>query len=198
MKSVRKPVQNHPIMNSLLRYRELLCDQSERYETIILPQIEKILSNINLLSSKASTKKSKKLLNILIKPPVQQAVKIPRSQKNNSETANDIELNEFDGYEDEDDDNDDDDNGTTEITEDPMVTADAKRGITYQISKNKGLTPRRKKELKNPRVKNRMKYRKAKIRRKGQIREPRKEVRRYDGEISGIKVNLSKSIKIKA
>lgn len=50
-----------------------------------------------------------------------------------------------------------------------MVTADVKRGITYQISKNKGLTPRRKKELRNPKVKNRMKYRKAKIRRKGQV-----------------------------
>lgn len=50
-----------------------------------------------------------------------------------------------------------------------MVTTDEKRGITYQISKNKGLTPRRKKELRNPRVKNRMKYRKAKIRRKGQV-----------------------------
>lgn len=47
MKSVRKPVQNHPIMNSLLRYREMLCAQSKRYETIILPQIDKILSDIN-------------------------------------------------------------------------------------------------------------------------------------------------------
>lgn len=44
MKSVRKPVQNHPIMNSLLKYRELLCEQSKRYETIILPQIDKIIN----------------------------------------------------------------------------------------------------------------------------------------------------------
>lgn len=50
-----------------------------------------------------------------------------------------------------------------------MMTTDEKRKITYQIAKNKGLTPRRKKELRNPRVKNRMKYRKAKIRRKGQV-----------------------------
>lgn len=49
------------------------------------------------------------------------------------------------------------------------MTPDEKRRITYQISKNKGLTPHRKKELRNPRVKNRMKYRKAKIRRKGQV-----------------------------
>jgi len=54
--------------------------------------------------------------------------------------------------------------------EEPLMTTDEKRGITYQIAKNKGLTPRRKKELRNPRVKNRMKYRKAKIRRKGQVR----------------------------
>lgn len=56
------------------------------------------------------------------------------------------------------------------FVEESKTTADEKRGITYQISKNKGLTPRRKKELRNPRVKNRMKFRKAKIRRKGQVR----------------------------
>jgi len=38
-----------------------------------------------------------------------------------------------------------------------------------QILKNRGLTPRRKKENKNPRVKHRMKYRKAKINRRGQV-----------------------------
>lgn len=48
--------------------------------------------------------------------------------------------------------------------------SDMKRGITFQIAKNKGLTPHRKKEQRNPRVKNRNKYRKAKIRRKGQVR----------------------------
>jgi len=55
------------------------------------------------------------------------------------------------------------------IKENPTMATDEKRGITYQIAKNKGLTPRRKKELRNPRVKNRMKFRKAKIRRKGQV-----------------------------
>lgn len=74
---------------------------------------------------------------------------------------------------------------------------DEKRGITYQISKNKGLTAYRRKELRNPRVKNRMKFRKAKIRRKGQVREPRTELRRYGGEASGIRAGVIKSIKIK-
>lgn len=48
MKSLRKPVQNHPIMNSLLRYRETLCEQNEIYETLIKPQIDKILSMVHM------------------------------------------------------------------------------------------------------------------------------------------------------
>lgn len=44
-----------------------------------------------------------------------------------------------------------------------------KRRITYAISKNKGLTPKRKREQRNPRVKHREKYRKATIRRRGQV-----------------------------
>lgn len=47
----------------------------------------------------------------------------------------------------------------------------AKRAITYEMAKNKGLTPHRKKEQRNPRVKHRMKYRKAVIRRKGAVRK---------------------------
>lgn len=72
-----------------------------------------------------------------------------------------------------------------------------KREITYQIAKNKGLTPYRKKEQRNPRVKHKLKYRKAKIRRKGAVREVRTEISRYGGEASGIKANVKKSIKIK-
>uniref|UniRef100_A0A2H8TW44 Something about silencing protein 10 n=2 Tax=Melanaphis sacchari TaxID=742174 RepID=A0A2H8TW44_9HEMI len=192
MKSVRKPVQSHPIMNRLLRYREILCEQNKQFETIILPQIEQILSNINIVesNSKANKNKPKKLLNLL-KKPVQKPVNTIKPKENVLEKTNDNQSNNtFENSEDEDD--------AIEDKEEPMMTTDEKRGITYQIAKNKGLTPRRKKELRNPRVKNRMKYRKAKIRRKGQISEPRKEIRRYDGEISGIKVNLSKSIKIKA
>jgi len=72
-----------------------------------------------------------------------------------------------------------------------------KRGITYAIAKNKGLTPRRKKEQRNPRVKHREKYRKAKIRRKGQVRTVRTEMQRYGGEATGIKSHVTKSVKLK-
>ena len=72
-----------------------------------------------------------------------------------------------------------------------------KRPINYQIAKNKGLTPHRQKEQRNPRVKHRMKFRQANIRRKGQIREPRKELKRYAGELSGIKATVVRSVKLK-
>jgi len=72
-----------------------------------------------------------------------------------------------------------------------------KRPINYQISKNKGLTPHRPKEQRNPRVKHRMKYRKAIIRRKGAVRQPRTEEQRYGGEVSGIKAGVVRSVKLR-
>ncbi|XP_078050103.1 UTP3 small subunit processome component Sas10 isoform X2 [Augochlora pura] len=84
----------------------------------------------------------------------------------------------------------------TDIRESVIENA-GKRGITYEMAKNKGLTPHRKKEQRNPRVKHRNKYRKAKIRRKGAVREVRKEITRYAGEISGIKASVKKSIRLK-
>ncbi|XP_014212341.1 something about silencing protein 10 [Copidosoma floridanum] len=72
-----------------------------------------------------------------------------------------------------------------------------KRGITQKMEKNRGLTPYRKKELRNPRVRHRNKYRKAKISRKGAVREIREKTKRYTGEKSGIKASISKSIKLK-
>ncbi|XP_031710795.1 something about silencing protein 10 isoform X2 [Anarrhichthys ocellatus] len=74
---------------------------------------------------------------------------------------------------------------------------DAKRGITYQMAKNKGLTPKRKKIDRNPRVKHREKFRRAKIRRKGQVRDVRREETRYSGELSGIRAGVKKSVKFK-
>lgn len=85
-----------------------------------------------------------------------------------------------------------------EKDEENLSKIDEKRAITYQIAKNKGLTPHRKKEQRNPRVKHRNKFRKAKIRRKGAVREVRKEISRYGGEISGIKASVTKSIKLKS
>jgi len=73
---------------------------------------------------------------------------------------------------------------------------DERRGITYQIAKNKGLQPKRSKLQRNPRVKHRHKFEKAKIKRKGQVREVRKETKKYAGELSGINARVKKGVKI--
>eukprot|EP00163_Fabomonas_tropica_P016225 TRINITY_DN29190_c0_g1_i1.p1 TRINITY_DN29190_c0_g1~~TRINITY_DN29190_c0_g1_i1.p1 ORF type:complete len:713 (-),score=260.64 TRINITY_DN29190_c0_g1_i1:65-2203(-) len=74
---------------------------------------------------------------------------------------------------------------------------DDKRQIGYNISKNRGLTRYRKKEDKNPRAKKRKQYEKAKIKRKGQVREhDTKSARQaYGGESTGIRKDVTRSVK---
>ncbi|KAI5295085.1 hypothetical protein KEM52_002389 [Ascosphaera acerosa] len=78
------------------------------------------------------------------------------------------------------------------------IGPDGKRAITYAIQKNKGLTPHRKKDVRNPRVKKRKDYAK-KQKKLGSIRQVYKggEGRGgYGGELTGIKTNVVKSVKL--
>lgn len=81
--------------------------------------------------------------------------------------------------------------------EDSEEENDGKRAINYQIAKNKGLAPKRKKEQRNPRVKHRKKFEKAKIKHKSQVHPVMPELQRYGGERTGIRANLSRSVRIK-
>lgn len=77
------------------------------------------------------------------------------------------------------------------------VTEGDKRAASYEIIKNKGLTPHRKKANRNPRVKKREMYDKAVIRRKGQVRDVvTGAAGAYAGELTGIKANVARSRKI--
>ncbi|KAE8373015.1 Sas10 C-terminal domain-containing protein [Aspergillus bertholletiae] len=78
------------------------------------------------------------------------------------------------------------------------IGPDGKRAITYQIEKNKGLAPKRSKDSRNPRVKKRKKFEEKK-KKLGSIRQLYKggEGRGgYGGELTGIKKNLVKSVKL--
>merc|ERR1712154_20515 len=86
-------------------------------------------------------------------------------------------------------------NNENEDLEDDDIEVDEKRGITYKIAKNKGLTPKRSKLQRNPRVKNRVKYQKAMKRRKGAVREVRDQNTKYGGEASGINMRVKKGVK---
>ena len=70
-----------------------------------------------------------------------------------------------------------------------------KRAINYQISKNKGLTPKRNKMYRNPRVKYRTKARAADIKRKSIVPKVRSQDSRYTGEATGIRTGVVRSAK---
>ena len=83
--------------------------------------------------------------------------------------------------------------------EDTLADDEDKRGVTYEIMKNKGVTPYRKTVNRNPRVKKRKAYEKAIVSRKGQVREVITGVsHNYGGETTGIKSNLSRSRKFES
>ncbi|KAG0275073.1 hypothetical protein BGZ95_009207 [Linnemannia exigua] len=79
--------------------------------------------------------------------------------------------------------------------EDTSMDPNDKRSISWQILKNKGLTPHRKKEQRNPRVKHRNKYETAKKKIKSVKRVFTRLEGSYGGEKTGIKTGLARSVK---
>ncbi|KAL8916230.1 MAG: hypothetical protein Q9208_008628 [Pyrenodesmia sp. 3 TL-2023] len=78
------------------------------------------------------------------------------------------------------------------------MNEDGKRRITYAIEKNKGLAPKRRKEVRNPRVKRRKKY-EDKKKKLGSVRQVYKGGEGkggYKGEMTGIKGGLVRSVKL--
>ena len=80
----------------------------------------------------------------------------------------------------------------------PMAepTGTGARKIDTAIEKNRGLTPHRRKDLKNPRKKHRIKFAEAKVRRSGQVQKVVDGAAgAYEGERTGIKSRVSKSVR---
>ncbi|XP_055911342.1 something about silencing protein 10 [Eupeodes corollae] len=200
LKSQRISIKNHPITKRLVTLKKLINQVQQRYEDVVKPQLEELLRRINsgeeveidLKPVEKVKEKSKKKLRAL------------RESNGGEDGDSGEEYDEEPSSKrvkmlDEDDDGTTDEDAEEEGEEGEEDEGDAeRRGITYQIAKNKGLMPHRKKELRNPRVKHRSKFRKALIRRKGAVRTVRKETQRYGGEMSGIKATTKKGIKIKS
>ncbi|XP_075222726.1 UTP3 small subunit processome component Sas10 isoform X1 [Lycorma delicatula] len=221
LKKKRIRVKDHPVTERLLKYRTLLqqldsLESSEYLEHLndIVQKLDKE-KNLNLFNDSEDKKvcRNKKKLKLLTgkendkKKKEKDMTKFDNVDPNEVKTEENIKSEDEnsdlfnDDYSDDDDINDEPPNkklkSANETKYNKFEVEDSKRAITYEMAKNKGLTPYRKKEQRNPRVKHRNKYRKALIRRKGQVREVQKEVSKYGGEIFGIKASVIKSRKFK-
>ncbi|KAI9779324.1 MAG: hypothetical protein M1839_007432 [Geoglossum umbratile] len=88
--------------------------------------------------------------------------------------------------------------GDATIWTEQAIGPNGKRAIGYTIEKNKGLAPKRKKDVRNPRVKKRKKY-EDKLKKLSSMRQVYRggEGRGgYKGELTGIKTGLVRSVKL--
>ncbi|XP_066241939.1 something about silencing protein 10 [Saccopteryx leptura] len=191
LKARRVPVHGHPVIDRLVTYRTLINKLSV--------VDEKLSSEIRLLLSlkdgAGKTELNPKAKSTKAKPKsVSEAAASAVTDLSDDSSFDKTVLKYYKEKEDRQNLKRKKENSTEEQA---LENKNAKRAITYQIAKNRGLTPRRKKIDRNPRVKHREKFRRAKIRRRGQVREVRREVQRYSGELSGIRAGVKKSIKLK-
>lgn len=199
LKAKRVSIKNHPLVKRLVQMRQLLLQLEDKYERVVRPQLEQILEHIangDELTFQLGAEPIKKPRKKAPKLKFLSAMERNGQEDEASGSSDDEETLPSVGKEKTASDSEEDEEAMEEDVEE-MGEDDERRHITYQISKNKGLTPHRKKELRNPRVKHRNKFRKAIIRRKGAVRTVRKEDKRYSGEVSGIKASTKKGIKIK-
>ncbi|KAI0879663.1 Sas10 C-terminal domain-containing protein [Hypoxylon argillaceum] len=84
------------------------------------------------------------------------------------------------------------------VVETENVGPDGRREITYAIKANKGLAPKRKKEVRNPRVKKKLAYQSKlkKLKSQKAVYSGGPGKGGYSGEKSGLKTNLVKSVKL--
>ncbi|OTA60271.1 hypothetical protein K449DRAFT_383702 [Hypoxylon sp. EC38] len=84
------------------------------------------------------------------------------------------------------------------IVETEEIGEDGKRKISYQIQKNKGLAPKRKKDVRNPRVKKRKAYaeKQKKLKSMKPVYKGGEGKGGYGGELTGIKPGLIKSVRL--
>lgn len=171
--------QSHPVIKRLGQYRQLL-GQLQSGEENLLKEVAAIVKAVKedkpLYSvsdgSQRSIKKKSSRSDSLSKLLICQKEMMRHKQEELSDSMDVDSMNEE--FTDEDNfdtkkkyDNEDKKEQNEENKN--ITTEEEKRAITYQMAKNRGLTPYRKKELRNPRVKHRKKYHKAKIRRRGAV-----------------------------
>ncbi|XP_075394818.1 something about silencing protein 10-like [Tenrec ecaudatus] len=193
LKARRTPVHEHPVLERLATYRNLI-NKLASVDQRLSSEIRHLLKLKDGTGKKELRLKVKSLTAKLKSAPKALAAASAVTDVSSDSDVDETALKYYKEMEDRENlKREKEESATEQALEDPK----AKRAITYQIAKNRGLTPRRKKIDRNPRVEHREKSRRAKIRRRGQVREVRREEQRYSGELSGIRAGVKKSIKLK-
>lgn len=172
LKAKNLPVKMHPVTKRLIQYHKLL-DQLQSEQGNLFKQVEDIVNAVKE-GKPLYCISDGSLIQIQKDIPKQSSLKKIAYQKETiigqaeQEQLLDSmeETDEEEPYDDKVIDNEKDNLTNIDPTKEEE---EEKRAITYQMAKNRGLTPYRKKELRNPRVKHKIKYRKALIRRKGAV-----------------------------
>ncbi|XP_055643639.1 something about silencing protein 10 [Toxorhynchites rutilus septentrionalis] len=216
LKAKKIKVQNHPVVKRMVQMKQLLLELDQKYANTIKSQVETILEHIasgkelvfsdEPIAEKVESPKKKKLAALQNIEKYEQQEEGDQSDEDSDDdfsgedVSDDEEISSAKKLRLESESEDEQlpgDEAMDEDQEETMDDAEGKRKITYQMAKNKGLTAHKKKEHRNIRVKNRRKFQKALVRRKGAIRPVRTETTRYAGEATGIKAYVKRSVKIK-
>uniref|UniRef100_A0A1A8MTD1 UTP3, small subunit (SSU) processome component, homolog n=1 Tax=Nothobranchius pienaari TaxID=704102 RepID=A0A1A8MTD1_9TELE len=197
LKAKRIPAHNHPVIERLLTYRNLI-NELGAVDARLAPEFRKLLAGDEKDQTTVKPAEGKKT-NSSSKKEKDSGETLPEAEDSDSDLDEEAALRFYKEVEEQVKLKRKSKNPEAEELEvwAEETDPDSKRGITYQMAKNKGLTPKRKKIDRNPRVKHREKFRRAKIRRKGQVRDVRREETRYSGEASGIRAGVKKSVKLK-
>ncbi|KAF2356654.1 Sas10 C-terminal domain [Trinorchestia longiramus] len=183
-------VKTHPVMDRLTRYR-FLFKELEPLDNMMKEQTDVLLDRL------------KKGLPLNLVHPVKEmqtptSVPLLNATKSTGQPSAGQQQQEQASQPEEESSSSEDDESNAVVTAAAEVLADdAKRQIGQAIAKNRGLTPYRRKDLKNPRVKYKTKYQAKVKRRKGQVRPVRDQIPYYSGEKTGINAYAVKSIKLK-
>ena len=214
-KARRRPLRLHPLTGRLVQYRQLL-ERMDPLSQAVMPQVEQVLKAMEegeggveaavkmarkravreAVNERAKAKKLKILRGEDEEDEEEVEEKADRDEDLTLDEARAVQMfnatkrkRKVSDVEEEDEEEEEDEGENNE-------EGDERRLITRQIEKNKGLTLKRSKLQRNPRVKHRAKFAKAKVRRKGQVREVRTEKTKYGGELSGINMRVKKGIKL--
>ncbi|KRZ75146.1 Something about silencing protein 10 [Trichinella papuae] len=167
----------HPVVNRIVQWRKCLNIAYKKWNTFE-EDIEKILSNLENGQSPSDVASN---VDLQLHQHNQNAEEISTVNHDGDSVTEDFKIEE-----------------QTNQTEqsDTIHNEFGKRSITYEMEKNKGLMPKRKKEQRNPRVRHRNRYHKALKKRRSQIPDVKREIHRYSGEARGLNPYIVRSVKL--